>query len=76
MSTSSDAHLSALLAYLVDMGDEAAVHIWPDDLDLCGRRECEVPVYSVRMGSPEGNTVPLFSLQQIAEAFRAIKEAA
>ena len=62
--------LAGLLAHLNDLGDEAAVHIWPDHLERCAKQECAVEVYSVRMGSPSGNTVPLFSLAQIAEAYR------
>lgn len=57
-----------VLTYLDDLKDEAAVHIWPDDLENCMCSECAVTVHSVRMGSPEGKTVPLFSRQQVAEA--------
>ena len=60
-----------VLAYLDDLEDDAAVHIWPDDLEMCQRSECVVKVYSVRMGSPDGKTVPLFSRDQVAEAVRA-----
>lgn len=59
------------LAYLDDLKDDAAVHIWPDDLGKCQTSECVVEVYSVRMGSPDGKTVPLFSRDQVAEAVRA-----
>jgi len=64
---------SAVLAYLDDLKDDAAAHIWPDDLERCQTRECVVGVTSVRMGSPNGNTVPLFSREQVAEALRAAR---
>lgn len=59
------------LEELDNLGDDAAVHIWPDDLEKCGRSECVVQVYSVRMGSPNGTTVPLFSRDQVESALRA-----
>lgn len=58
----------AVLAALDELGDDAAVHIWPDDLDKCSRTECTAVVYSVRMVSPDGKTVPLFSRKQVAAA--------
>lgn len=61
----------AVLNSLDDLGDEAAVHIYPDDLEKCDQCECVVSVYSVRMGSPSGKTVPLFSRQQVSAAIDA-----
>lgn len=58
----------AVLAHLDDLKDDAAAHIWPDDLERCQTSECVVQVASVRMGSPDGTTVPLFSRDQVAEA--------
>ena len=57
-----------IITKLLDLKDEAAVHIWPDDLKKCRRSECMVRVYSVRMGSPTTKTVPLFSIEQIRYA--------
>lgn len=57
---------------LLALGDDAAVHIWPDDLEECSKSECVVKVYSVRVGSPEGKTVPLFSIEQIRAALRSL----
>jgi hypothetical protein len=37
-------------------------------LAKCQTSECAVTVYSVRIGSPTGKTVPLFSREQVAEA--------
>lgn len=60
---------NSVLAALDALGDDAAVHIFPDDLDKCGRSECVVEVCSVRAGSPtHGKTVPLFSREQVATA--------
>jgi len=64
---------SAVLAYLDDLKDDAIAHIWPDDLERCQTSECVVEVTSVRMGSPDGKTVPLFSREQVAEALRAAR---
>lgn len=64
---------SAVLAFLDDLKDDAAAHIWPDDLERCQTSECVVEVTSVRMGSPDGKTVPLFSREQVAEAIRAAR---
>lgn len=58
------------LDYLDDLKDDAAVHIWPDDLAKCQTSECVVSVYSVRMGSPDGKTVPLFSREQVQAALQ------
>ena len=62
--------VDAVLARLDALDDDAAVHIWPDDLEKCMTSECVVEVASVRMGSPDGKTVPLFSRAQVAEAVR------
>ena len=66
----------AVLAALDALGDDAAVHIWPEDLDKCSRTECTAVVYSVRMGSPDGKTVPLFSREQVAAALLEAQPAA
>ena len=63
--------VDAALAYLDDLKDDAIAHIWPDDLERCMTSECAVQVASVRMGSPDGMTVPLFSREQVADAIRA-----
>lgn len=66
---------NAVLAALDALGDDAAVHIFPDDLDKCGRSECVVEVCSVRAGSPtHGKTVPLFSREQVATALLEASE--
>lgn len=64
---------SAVLAYLDDLKDDAIAHIWPDDLERCQTRECTVTVASVRLGSPNGHTLPLFSRKQVADALRAAR---
>ena len=64
-----------ILAYLDDLKDDAAAHIWPEDLERCQTSECVVEVTSVRMGSPEGRTMPLFSREQVADAIRAASSA-
>lgn len=71
-----EAKADAVLRALDDLGDDAAVHIWPDDLEKCSRSECVVEVYSVRYGSPDGETVPLFSREQVAQALRVAPEGA
>lgn len=59
----------AVLAALDALGDDAAAHIFPDDLEKCSRSECVVMVTSVRAGSQtHGHTVPLFSREQVATA--------
>lgn len=65
------AQQAVALAALDALGDDAAVHIWPTDLEKCSRSECIVKVHSVRMGSPDGHTVPLFSRDQVAAALAA-----
>lgn len=70
--TESDAvDAATVLARLDALKDDAAAHIWPDDLEKCATSECVAEVYSVRMGSPSGKTVPLFSRAQVVEALRA-----
>lgn len=64
---------SDVLAYLDDLKDDAIAHIWPDDLERCQTRECTVTVASVRLGSPNGHTLPLFSRKQVADALRAAR---
>ncbi len=64
---------SAVLAYLDDLKDDAIAHIWPDDLERCQTHECTVTVASVRLGSPNGHTLPLFSRKQVADALRAAR---
>ena len=63
--------IEQVLKRLDDLQDEAAAHIWPEDLKRCMTSECVVEVASVRMGSPDGKTVPLFSREQVAEALAA-----
>lgn len=62
--------MKTALDYLDDLKDDAAVHIWPDDLAKCQTSECVVEVASVRLGSPDGKTVPLFSREQVAAALQ------
>lgn len=62
--------IKRVLARLDALGDDAAAHIWPTDLERCMRQECVVKVSSVRMGSPDGKTVPLFSREQVAAALK------
>lgn len=58
-----------VLATLDALRDDAAVHIYPDDLEKCSRSECAVTVYSVRVGDISGaRSVPLFSREQVAAA--------
>lgn len=71
-----EAKADDVLRALDDLGDDAAVHIWPDDLEKCSRSACAVEVYSVRYGSPDGETVPLFSREQVAQALRVAPEGA
>lgn len=69
---SSIGRADAVLAALDALGDDAAVHIFPDDLEKCGRSELAVTVFSVRVGSPvHGKSVPLFSREQVAAAMLA-----
>lgn len=63
--------IEQVLKRLDDLKDDAAAHIWPEDLKRCMTSECFVEVASVRMGSPDGKTVPLFSREQVAEALAA-----
>ena len=63
--------VDAVLSYLDALKDDAAAHIYPDDLQRCATSECTATVYSVRVGSPDGKTVPLFSREQVAEALAA-----
>lgn len=70
-------HAESVLAALDALGDEAAAHIFPCDLEKCSRSECVVKVASVRMGSSDGDhTVPLFSREQVAEALLSASPAA
>lgn len=63
--------IDMVLAALDELKDDAAVHIYPDDLEKCSRSECAVTVYSVRCGRMTGEkTVPLFSREQVAEALK------
>lgn len=62
--------MKTALDYLDELKDDAAVHIWPDDLAKCQTSECVVEVASVRLGSPDGKTVPLFSREQVAAALQ------
>lgn len=59
-----------VLQYLDNLKDDAAAHIWPEDLAKCQASECVVQVTSVRMGSPSGKTVPLFSREQVVAALQ------
>lgn len=68
------AEADAVLAYLDALQDDAAVHIFPSDLRRCATSECTATVYSVRVGSPDGKTVPLFSREQVAAALAAQRE--
>ena len=56
------------LAYLDDLSDDAAAHIFPSDLAKCMTSECVVEVCSVRAGNPNEKTVPLFSREQVVAA--------
>lgn len=57
-----------VLAYLDDLSDDAAAHIFPSDLAKCMTSECVVEVVSVRAGNPNERTVPLFSREQVVAA--------
>lgn len=64
--------MSAVLDYLDALSDDAAAHIFPDDLQRCATSECTVTVFSVRAGSPDqGHTVPLFNREQVVAALKA-----
>lgn len=65
---------NAVLEYLDTLQDDAAAHIWPDDLERCRTSECTVEVASVRMSSPDGKTVPLFSRDQVVDALIAAQQ--
>lgn len=60
-----------VLAILDELKDEAAAHMYPDDLEKFSCRECTAVAYSVRVGSPDGKSVPLFTREQVVEALRA-----
>lgn len=62
---------AAVLAHLDGLLDDAAAHIYPSDLRKCQTSECTVTVASVRMGNREERSVPLFSREQVVEAFEA-----
>lgn len=62
---------AAALAHLDGLLDDAAGHIYPSDLRKCQTSECTVTVASVRMGNREERSVPLFSREQVVEAFEA-----
>lgn len=62
---------AAVLAHLDDLLDDAAAHIYPSDLRKCQTSECTVKVASVRTGNREERSVPLFSREQVVEAFEA-----
>ena len=64
---------SAVLAYLDDLSDDAAAHIYPSDLEKCSNSECVVEVCSVRAGNGLERTVPLFSRGQVVEALNAAR---
>jgi hypothetical protein len=68
----------AVLRALDALSDDAAVHIYPDDLERCSRSECVVSVYSVRVTNMETgeHSVPLFSREQVAIALAAAPEVA
>lgn len=63
----------AVLAYLDALRDDAIAHIWPEDLRKCQTSECVVEVASVRLVSPSGKTLPLFSREQVRDAIRAAR---
>lgn len=60
-----------VLAFLDALGDDAAAHMYPEDIERCSSSECAVTAFSVRVGSPEGHSEPLFTRAQVADALRA-----
>lgn len=68
VNTIRNVEASLVLKYLDNLLDDAAVHIFPDDLEKCSRSECAVTVFSVRVGGEHGShSVPLFSRAQVME---------
>lgn len=65
----------AVLAHLDGLLDDAAAHIYPSDLNKFQTGEHTATVASVRMGNSSERSVPLYSREQVAEAFDAAQAA-
>ena len=65
----------AALAHLDGLLDDAAAHIYPSDLNKFQTGEHTATVASVRMGNSSERSVPLYSREQVAEAFDAAQAA-
>ena len=66
----------AVLAHLDGLLDDAAAHIYPSDLNKFQTGEHTATVASVRMGNRSERSVPLYSREQVVEAFDAAQAAA
>lgn len=65
----------AVLAHLAGLLDDAAAHIYPSDLNKFQTGEHTATVASVRMGNSSECSVPLYSREQVVEAFNANRAA-
>ena len=53
---------------------EPVAHMYPDDLERFQEHETFAHAYSVKVGSPDGVSVPLFDSDQMQEAYQAGRE--
>ncbi|BDB69283.1 hypothetical protein Cthiooxydans_16950 [Comamonas thiooxydans] len=65
----------AVLAHLDGLLDDAAAHIYPSDLNKFQTGEHTATVASVRMGNSSECSVPLYSREQVVEAFNTAQAA-
>ena len=65
----------AVLVHLDGLLDDAAAHIYPSDLNKFQTGEHTATVASVRMGNSSERSVPLYSREQVVEAFNATQAA-
>ncbi|MCO8250259.1 hypothetical protein [Comamonas thiooxydans] len=65
----------AVLAHLDGLLDDAAAHIYPSDLNKFPTGEHTATVASVRMGNSSECSVPLYSREQVVEAFNTAQAA-
>lgn len=56
--------------------DDSIVHIYPWDLERMASNETTTTVFSVAVGCPDGESVPLYTADQMREYARAAQLAA
>ncbi|MES2634081.1 MAG: hypothetical protein V4669_13990 [Pseudomonadota bacterium] len=64
-----------VLQSLADLKDEAAAHMWPEDLERFTKSEATAKACSVRLGRPKApqHTVQLYTAEQVRAAIDAAR---